>query len=87
MKLCINCRYYGGRKRRAPDQLVVPQPGESRLCLHPSTITEIDPEDGEPRRYSRNALAYNQRQYPHWFAVLAGRCGTRARFFEPMEGE
>jgi len=54
--------------------------------MHPSTVSEIDPVDGETRRYTRNALAYNQRQYPHWMAIVVGRCGTRARFFE-QEGE
>lgn len=87
MRLCINCRFYAGLHARVPGKLVIRQPGESKFCLHPSTISEIDPVDGEPRRYSRNALAYNQRQYPHWIAVLVGRCGSRARFFEPQDGE
>jgi len=52
--------------------------------MHPSTISEIDPVDGKPRRYMRNSLAYNQRQYPHFLAVIAGRCGSRARYFEAV---
>jgi hypothetical protein len=81
VKLCIYCRHYGENEalKGAP---VIRQRGESGLCMHPSTISEIDPVDGEARRYQRNALAYNQRQYPHFIAIIAGRCGTRARFFE-----
>jgi hypothetical protein len=79
---CKDCRYFGANLP-SDSGLPIKQSGESDLCKHPSTISEIDPTNGKPRRYSRNALAYNQRQYPHFFAVLAGRCGARGRFFQP----
>lgn len=85
MKLCIDCRYYGMPASERPGR--IRHPGDSDMCVHPSTISEIDPTDGKPIRYAREASAYSQRQYPHWFAVLAGRCGSRARFFEAKEAD
>lgn len=93
MRLCVECRFFAtsasslsSKPATRPGVPTIPQPGGSHLCMHPSTVSEIDPVDGETRRYTRNALAYNQRQYPHWMAIVVGRCGTRARFFE-QEGE
>lgn len=91
VKLCIDCRFYGnnapGIEEGSKEFLRLHMSGATNFCLHPSTIGEIDLVDGNPRRYSPNALAYSQRQYSHWYAVLAGRCGSRARFFEPLEAK
>lgn len=81
MKLCKDCRYYGMPAAARPGR--IRQAGDSDMCVHPSTISEIDPVDGKPIRYPGAASAHTQRRYSHWFAVLAGRCGSRARFHEP----
>ncbi|WP_369070782.1 hypothetical protein [Burkholderia gladioli] len=83
--LCIRCRHYGENLPPPPGPNGRPgirQPGAGRMCMHPSTSDGASPVDGSPMRYMRDATAHGQRSYPHWIAVLTGRCGSRARFFE-----
>ncbi|MEK6291071.1 MAG: hypothetical protein V4793_06720 [Paraburkholderia tropica] len=90
MKLCIDCRYYGVKQpdRDGPcAKPHIPQFGASLMCTHPSTDGEVSPVDGKPSRFLHETLAYKQRLYPHWIAVIAGRCGTRARHFEAKEAD
>jgi hypothetical protein len=88
MRLCKDCRYYGANNEPKSHDAArprIPQPGDHRLCLHADTISEVDPESGEGRRYTNVALAYNQRQYPRLAAILFRKCGTSARWFESRE--
>lgn len=73
-KLCIDCRFFGGS-------------AHSSNCMHPRTVSEVSPVTGEDYRDRVRALAHNQRMFPVWIAVIAGECGTSARWFEPKGGE
>lgn len=91
MRLCRDCRYFGvnaNRARVAASTGVraaqIPQPGTGLLCLHPNTVSAIDPTNGKVLR-STGALAYNQRQFPALLARLFNKCGTSARWFELTE--
>lgn len=85
MKLCIDCRFYGMPATERPGR--IRQPGDSDMCVHPSTISHIDPVDGKPVRYASQASAHQQRDVPHLIARLTRCCGSRARFFEAREVE
>ncbi|WP_044273711.1 hypothetical protein [Burkholderia gladioli] len=87
LKLCIYCRHYGDNVP-APlardGRQMLKQPGDGRLCTHPSTSVGISLTTGEAIR-TRTADAELQRSTPNIIARWTGKCGTAGRHFEPME--
>ena len=90
MKLCIYCRHYGTLPPPPSShdgRPVVPQPGSSSLCLHPSTSEGVSLTTGEPIRYASTARADYQRSIPNLIAIWTGACGVRGRHFEQKDPE
>ena len=85
MKLCVDCKWWVERKpmvklssliyRRFLDKKIILQ--YSDQCGHPKSLR---PVDGKPK-YSCDF----QRDLGSLFAILAGLCGFRGRWFEPKE--
>ncbi|HDR9028730.1 TPA: hypothetical protein QDB14_002929 [Burkholderia vietnamiensis] len=85
MKLCVDCRFYGmlpAPPASRDGRPLIPQPGSSSLCLHPSTSEGVSLTTGEPIRYASRASAEYQRSIPHLVAIWTGACGSCGRHFE-----